>query len=117
VTGEATAPFLWPRLSMAGRFLSLTSTFDDWYLARHSPPTNTSMIRQGTTGILDTASNGQLDGEFGTHKEEEVVKLILEKGDILETEVSSRHSICYSYHLQVKVSSMTATDMTAELCP
>lgn len=51
-------------------------------------PANNDAIRQGTTGILDTASNGQLDGEFGTHKEDDVVQQILEKGDILETEVS-----------------------------
>jgi len=54
-------------------------------------PTKTNHFainRQGTTGILDGASNSQLENEFGTHKEEEVVKQILEKGDILETEVS-----------------------------
>jgi hypothetical protein len=51
-------------------------------------PTKTNnYIRQGTTGILDTASNSQLENEFGTHKEEDVVQQILEKGDILETEV------------------------------
>ncbi|KAI4852148.1 hypothetical protein E4T44_01464, partial [Aureobasidium sp. EXF-8845] len=47
--------------------------------------------KQGTTGILDTASNSQLDNEFGTHKEEDVVQQILEKGDILETENSARN--------------------------
>ncbi|THZ50337.1 putative RNA binding protein [Aureobasidium pullulans] len=47
--------------------------------------------KQGTTGILDGASNSQLDNEFGTHKEEDVVQQILEKGDILETENSARN--------------------------
>jgi ribosome maturation protein Sdo1 len=46
--------------------------------------------RQGTQGILDGASNGSLDSEFGTHKEEEVVKIILEKGTVQETETSER---------------------------
>ena len=46
------------------------------------------MDRQGTQGIHDAASNGALDSEFGTHKEEEVIKQILEKGTVQETEVS-----------------------------
>ncbi|KAG9716960.1 hypothetical protein KCU73_g15495, partial [Aureobasidium melanogenum] len=50
-----------------------------------------ALNRQGTTGILDGASNSQLENEFGTHKEEEVVKQILEKGDILETENAARN--------------------------
>lgn len=37
---------------------------------------------------MDTASNSALDNEFGTHKEEEVVIQILEKGSVIETEVS-----------------------------
>lgn len=55
-----------------------------------TPRTKANFIalnRQGTTGILDGASNSQLENEFGTHKEEEVVKQILEKGDIQESEV------------------------------
>ncbi|PSN71682.1 putative RNA binding protein [Corynespora cassiicola Philippines] len=40
--------------------------------------------KQGTQGILDGASDGVLDSEFGTHKEEEVVKQILEKGSVQE---------------------------------
>lgn len=43
--------------------------------------------RQGVQGILDEASNQALDDEFGTHKEEEVVQAILEKGNAQETEV------------------------------
>ena len=46
------------------------------------------MNRQGTQGIHDAASNGALDSEFGTHKEEDVIKQILEKGTVQETEVS-----------------------------
>ncbi|KAG9658157.1 hypothetical protein KCU64_g4699, partial [Aureobasidium melanogenum] len=59
-----------------------------------TPRTKANLIalnRQGTTGILDGASNSQLENEFGTHKEEEVVKQILEKGDILETENAARN--------------------------
>ena len=36
---------------------------------------------------MDGASNGTLDNEFGTHKDEEVIKVILEKGSLQETEV------------------------------
>lgn len=43
--------------------------------------------RHGSQGILDTASQQMLDAEFGTHKEEDVVKQILEKGTVQETEV------------------------------
>lgn len=51
--------------------------------------------RQGNTGILDTASKGSLEDEFGTSKEEDVVKQILEKGHIIETGVSTpAHGPC-----------------------
>lgn len=46
-------------------------------------------IRQGAQGKLDAASKSSLENEFGTHDEEEVVKQILEKGKIGETEVYS----------------------------
>ncbi|KAF2017571.1 shwachman-Bodian-diamond syndrome protein [Aaosphaeria arxii CBS 175.79] len=46
--------------------------------------------KQGNQGILDGASNGALDSEFGTHKEEEVVKIILEKGTVQESENKER---------------------------
>ena len=51
-----------------------------------------SSNRQGAQGILDGASNAQLDSEFGTHKEEDVVKAILEKGDVQETKSSSKEA-------------------------
>ncbi|PGG97137.1 hypothetical protein AJ80_09731 [Polytolypa hystricis UAMH7299] len=38
--------------------------------------------RQGAQGIHDSASDGMLDGEFGTTREEEIIKQILEKGEI-----------------------------------
>lgn len=47
----------------------------------------TIRLRHGAQGILDTASKGSLEGEFGTHKEEDVVAQILEKGSIIESEV------------------------------
>jgi len=43
--------------------------------------------RQGVQGILDTASKGQLESEFGTSKDDDVMAQILEKGEIIETEV------------------------------
>ncbi|KAF1347723.1 ribosome maturation protein [Delphinella strobiligena] len=47
--------------------------------------------KHGNQGQLDTASNGQLDTEFGSHKEEDVVAQILEKGNILEVESAGRN--------------------------
>ncbi|KAH9826327.1 putative RNA binding protein [Teratosphaeria destructans] len=46
--------------------------------------------KHGNHGILDTASKGILEDEFGTSKDEEVVKQILEKGTIIETEEKGR---------------------------
>lgn len=43
--------------------------------------------RHGKQGPLDSASNQILDSEFGTSNEEEVIKQIIEKGTIYETEV------------------------------
>jgi ribosome maturation protein Sdo1 len=47
----------------------------------------TDRNRHGKQGVLNTASNSQLENEFGTKKEEDVVKQILEKGDIQTSEV------------------------------
>lgn len=38
--------------------------------------------------MLDTASKGTLEAEFGTHKDDDVVTQIIEKGTIIESEVS-----------------------------
>ncbi|KAJ4357206.1 uncharacterized protein N0V89_001781 [Didymosphaeria variabile] len=46
--------------------------------------------KHGNQGILDSASNLQLENEFGTHKEEDVVKQIIEKGDLQETDAKER---------------------------
>lgn len=45
--------------------------------------------RHGSQGVMDTASHGTLEAEFGTHKEEDVVQQILEKGDCQNHEVRS----------------------------
>lgn len=42
-------------------------------------------LRQGAQGKLDRASKASLENEFGTSKDEDVVKQILEKGDLQET--------------------------------
>jgi ribosome maturation protein Sdo1 len=44
----------------------------------------------GAQGTLDGASQATLDNEFGTHEEEEVIKLIIEKGGVQETEGAER---------------------------
>ncbi|KAI9806401.1 MAG: hypothetical protein M1833_003588 [Piccolia ochrophora] len=46
--------------------------------------------KQGAQGVLDAASNSTLENEFGTHKEDDVVTQILEKGDLQETENQER---------------------------
>jgi ribosome maturation protein Sdo1 len=44
--------------------------------------------RQGAQGIYDTASNAELDSEFGTHKVEDVAEKILQDGSIVQNKVS-----------------------------
>ncbi|KAH7417349.1 shwachman-Bodian-diamond syndrome protein [Cadophora sp. MPI-SDFR-AT-0126] len=44
------------------------------------------VTKQGKQGTLDGASNQTLETEFGTSKDEEVIKLIIEKGIMQETE-------------------------------
>jgi len=46
--------------------------------------------RHGAQGILDTAPKGQLEGEFGTTREEDIVQVILEKGNVQETTSAER---------------------------
>ncbi|KAK8203353.1 hypothetical protein M8818_005331 [Zalaria obscura] len=47
--------------------------------------------KQGAQGIMDSASKGSLESEFGTHKEDDVIAQILEKGTIVESEESGRN--------------------------
>ncbi|KAJ8114749.1 hypothetical protein OPT61_g3441 [Boeremia exigua] len=44
----------------------------------------------GTQGILNTASKGTLENEFGTSNEDEVIKQILQKGDVQTSQNSER---------------------------
>ncbi|KAH8657469.1 shwachman-Bodian-diamond syndrome protein [Tricladium varicosporioides] len=46
--------------------------------------------KQGAQGTMDGASNATLDNEFGTHIEDEVIKQILEKGTLQESEFAER---------------------------
>jgi len=45
--------------------------------------------RHGKQGILNTASKGQLENEFGTSNEDDVVKKILKEGSVQSSEVST----------------------------
>ena len=45
---------------------------------------------------MDTASKGTLEDEFGTHKEEDVVTQILEKGSVVESEVPQKPSCTFA---------------------
>jgi ribosome maturation protein Sdo1 len=49
------------------------------------------VLSQGNQGILDAASNSQLENAFGTKKDDDVVLAILEKGDLIHSEVSLPH--------------------------
>ncbi|KAF1955390.1 putative RNA binding protein, partial [Byssothecium circinans] len=46
--------------------------------------------KHGNQGVLDTASKQQLESEFGTSKDDDVVKAILEKGTVQETDNRER---------------------------
>jgi len=46
--------------------------------------------KHGAQGTFDGASNATLDNEFGTHEAEEVIKKILEKGTVQESEIQER---------------------------
>lgn len=41
--------------------------------------------RHGNQGELNRASKGQLEGEFGTSRDDDVVQQILEHGEVVET--------------------------------
>src|ERR1700761_2536821 len=43
--------------------------------------------RHGAQGNYDTASKSTLENEFGTHNDDEVIKEILEKGTVQESQV------------------------------
>jgi hypothetical protein len=49
--------------------------------------------RHGAQGQLDGASKGTLENEFGTANDDEVIKQILEKGAVQESEVCLSHSL------------------------
>ncbi|TVY30396.1 SDO1-like protein [Lachnellula hyalina] len=46
--------------------------------------------KHGAQGTMDGASHATLENEFGTHVDEEVIKQILEKGTLQETEAAGR---------------------------
>jgi ribosome maturation protein Sdo1 len=46
--------------------------------------------KQGIQGQYDGASKATLENEFGTHVDEEVIKAILEKGTLQESEMVER---------------------------
>lgn len=47
---------------------------------------NVFFSNQGAQGILRQPSQQQLDNVFGTHKDDEVIKIILEKGQLQHSE-------------------------------
>jgi len=46
--------------------------------------------KQGSQGQYDTASKGSLENEFSTSVDEEVIKQVLEKGTLQQTQMSER---------------------------
>ncbi|KFY35778.1 hypothetical protein V494_05621 [Pseudogymnoascus sp. VKM F-4513 (FW-928)] len=49
--------------------------------------------KQGAQGELNTASKSQLENEFGTSKDDEVIQKILQDGTLQETESSARQGV------------------------
>ncbi|OAA64463.1 shwachman-Bodian-Diamond syndrome protein [Niveomyces insectorum RCEF 264] len=49
--------------------------------------------KQGVQGEYNTAANGTLDNEFGTHVDEEVITKILKTGTLQETEGPERQGV------------------------
>lgn len=56
---------------------------------------------QGAQGRLEEASNLALDNEFGTHQDEDVVKKILEYGEVKEKKEKERvgNTVRFSFNL------------------
>jgi ribosome maturation protein Sdo1 len=46
--------------------------------------------KHGNQGILNTASKATLENEFGTSNEDEVIKQILQKGNVQQTQNAER---------------------------
>jgi len=46
--------------------------------------------KQGVQGVLNRASKADLENEFGSSKEDDVVKKILEKGEVQEVKAPGR---------------------------
>lgn len=69
---------------------------DGVHQALHTLPSDYSTVanifdRQGTQGFYDGASKADLENEFGTSNDDDVIKQILEKGTIQRSEV--RHCL------------------------
>jgi hypothetical protein len=111
-TGRETPASLLPRSLVASRSSSPTSK--PAQAPSCNERTNTT-ISHGTQGILNTASKGTLENEFGTSNEDEVIKQILQKGDVQNTQV--RHDITRpdSCELLSTVKLQAVTNSQAEL--
>lgn len=63
--------------------------------------------RHGAQGLLDGASKGTLESEFGTHKEDDVMVKILERGEYQTSTVCLlppypvAHVNCWSGHMLI----------------
>lgn len=58
-----------------------------------------NLDRHGAQGTLDAASKSTLENEFGTNNDDEVIKQVLEKGTLQESEVryhTKLRSLCRS---------------------
>ncbi len=70
---------LWLRFSLP--MLQLWSQFLD-----RSLTLNFVISRHGNQGEMNRASKGQLEAEFGTSRDDDVMKVILQQGTIIESE-------------------------------
>lgn len=66
---------------------------------------NNCINSHGNQGTLDAAAKGALEAEFGSSKDEDVIIKILEKGNIIESEV--RLGLLAHLHLRLNEHRLT----------
>ncbi|TVY83348.1 SDO1-like protein [Lachnellula suecica] len=78
-------------------FVDDVKAFNDWKTDKSIPLTQVVGAfkifithKHGAQGTMDSASKATLDNEFGTHVDDEVIKQILEKGSIQESDSAER---------------------------
>lgn len=85
---------VYSQLEVQSRSLAYQLIIGNMYESNHQ--LIITLNRHGKQGPLDAASKQVLENEFGTHVDDEVIKQILEKGTIQESDVRASHSLLTS---------------------